>query len=173
MPRRMIVTIKKIYERRADSWAYHYRNREKTRIMCQAGREGLKIETILNQYLPTPVMEIDGYILDIPFDIRREHANQLLNRLNLSPINRELLCSWYWTESGWQELVHQYQSLPDVYEDYYYQYEPEPIDRLILVPMSAKPKQGSIKSGTSQVQVRYKSWQKGTPELVEQQKTGK
>lgn len=143
MPRRMIVTKKQIYARRGEAWSSHYRNRETAKTMISAGWNGTQIVSSLNASWSTPEMEIDGRTLDIPLNIRQEWGSRLQNIHQIN--DRDLLCIWYWTADNWQDFVRQFQSLPDVYEDYYYLYEPEPIDRMRLIPMSSKPKQGSEK----------------------------
>jgi hypothetical protein len=151
MPRRIILPVRMIYEKRGLAWAFHYKNRETVRALCAAGWDGTQVAVELSQLFPQPQLQIDGSLLDIPLNIRREFADTTLSRFRLSIFQRDLLCLWYWTESGWQEFVRQYQSLPDVYENYYYKYDPEPNDRLLLVPISSKPKQGTAKK----VQVPY------------------
>ncbi len=154
MSRRLIVTRKQIYERRASAWADHYRNRQMARTLLDNGWDGVQITMALSQAFPAPELGIDAWLLDIPLNLRREHSDQILSRFRLTPNHRDLLCRWYWSAPAWEgEFVPAFQSLPEVYEDYYMLYEPEPVDRYVLVPMSGKPKQGT--SGAEKVQVPY------------------
>jgi hypothetical protein len=139
MARRHVFTIKKIYEQRGRSWKYHYDNRDLARQLCKAGWDGALIEQTLRQELPEPKLQIDATLLDTPLDIRRKHYSHLESRFQLR--NNDLLCRWYWTEQSWQEFVQAFQALPEIFEDYYLKYDPEPNDRGVLVPMSSKPKQ--------------------------------
>lgn len=152
MPRRRVMTVKKIYEERAAQWAFHYKNRAFASSLCELGWSGASLSAALRQDYPVPSLQIDGSMLDVPLRIRCECETGLLSRFRL--VDRVLLCLWYWTLDDWQEFVRQYQALPDVCEDYYYRYDREG-DRALLVPMSSKPKQGSLpvdnlaKKGTS------------------------
>jgi len=152
MSRRIVLTAKQIYERRGLAWQRHYDNRAIAAQLCKTGWDGVQITRTLSIDYPEPTLEIDGWLLDVPLYLRQEHADRLISLFKLSYLHRDLLCSWYWTEPGWLGFVRQYQALPDVYEAYYYAYDPEPNDRLLLVPMSSKPKQGS----GEKVQVGYK-----------------
>lgn len=145
MAKKYILRAKEIYARRGAAWEYHYRNRETARVLCSIGwKDGEQITQTLNHHLPIPELQIDGTLLNIPLVVRREHEDRLLDLLRLSIYQRDLLCVWYWTESGWLEFVRQYQALPDVYEDYCYEYDPLPNDRFLLVPVS-KPVDKSLK----------------------------
>jgi hypothetical protein len=119
--------------------------------MCKAGRNGNLIAQQLRVDYPYPEMQIDGYLMDIPLNIRQAHSSDLLNQFGLG-YKTDLLCCWYWTADEWQTLVNTYQSLPDVWDDFYMKYDPEPNDRMLLVPMSSKSKQGS--GGKVQVNFR-------------------
>lgn len=143
MPRRYIFTIEEIYKRRGTAWKFHYENRALAREMTKASWDNIKILQALAMNLPEPELQIDGWMLEYPLNIRHEHFNNMQNHFRLP--NENLLCIWYWTESNWQEFKEKYQALPEVYEDYYLKYDPEPNDRGLLVPMSSKPKQGSKK----------------------------
>lgn len=145
MSRRIIMPVYEIYRRRGYSWAQHYQNRATVRALCSSGWDGVQVTRALSQDYPTPELQIDGSLLDVPLNVRREHTDRLCQRFRIPIIQRDLLCVWYWTESGWQDFVRQYQSMPDIYEDYYFKYDPEPNDRFLLVSMSSKPKQGSAK----------------------------
>lgn len=150
MPRRLVLPLKKIYENRGTEWQFHYENRLFVSSLCVSGWNGVEVALALHHSYPKPELMIDGSLLDVPLSVRREHEANFLSRFRLP--RRNLLCSWYWTESGWSEFYSMYQALPDVYEDYYYKYEPEPNDRFRLVPMSCKPKQGE-KVQSSQIYV--------------------
>lgn len=138
MPRRIVVTALEIQKRRAQAWEDHYRNRMLARALITAGTSAEIAIRNLELFYPAPEIGVDGYALDIPLVVRREHNHRMR-------LPADLLCVWYWSESYWMEFVRKYQSLPDVYEDYYWKYEPEPLDRGVLVPVSSKPKQGTKK----------------------------
>ena len=145
MARRRIMTKDEIYRRRGLCWEQHYKNRAVARELCAAGWNSVEITMALLQDYPKPELQIDGSMLDVPLEVRQKHEYETLRRFRLSHVHQDLLCVWYWTESGWMEFVRQYQELPDVFEAYYFKYDPEPNDRMLLVPMSSKPKQGSAK----------------------------
>lgn len=140
MPRRIVYSIKQIYENRLLAWEFHYKNRELARVHSAAGVNALDLVQALSIYYPKPELQIDGFMLSVPLYTRREHEDGLRSRFRVS---RDLLCSWYWTESHWLEFVREYQNLPEIYQAYYLRYDPEPNDRALLVPMDSKPKQGS------------------------------
>ena len=140
MSRRHIVTPKQIQEQRANAWQMHYQLRERAKIMIESGWDGVQISYLLSLDLPAPELDVDGYPLRVPISIRREKFDRLLSSLRVA--TTDLLCIWYWTSGSWQDFVRLYQSLPDIYEDYYYLVDIE-ADRLRLAPVSSKPKQGS------------------------------
>lgn len=155
MSRRLIVTKAEIHRRRGDAWARYYACRGLAVGMMRAGWNGENIARTLERYpdYACPEVGIDGWLLDTPMQARREHEADLLKHFRLT--DRVMLCPYFWTEKGWMEYVRMYQALPDVFEDYYFKYEPMPIDRLRLVPMSSKPKQGTGISASKKVQVPY------------------
>ena len=167
MPRRVIVKKDEMYRKRASAWEFHYNNRNIARGMCSYGKDGARISLIVKDYCIRE-LRMDGWFLDVPFESRRVMEWQVLNQCGLSHMQTDLLCHYYWTEAGWMEFVRLWQAMPEVEEDYYHRYDPLPNDRLLLVPMSSKPKRGTApslvdkpvdKSGTSkalQVQVRSK-----------------
>ena len=152
MPRRLTLSARKIIERRASAWETHYKRRALVIELCKAGWDGEQVARSLEMSYPAPVLGIDGNFEEIPIALRRTEEDRLLRLFRLDRKYRDYLCSWYWTGDGWQEFVRQYQALPDVYEDWYWKYEPEP-DRLVLAPMSSKPKQG--RGRIQKVQVPY------------------
>ena len=154
MPRRIVVKRDEIYKRRSHAWERYYKLRELARQMTSAGWDGGAIAAALKRYDEyTPELEIDGRLLDTPLEARRKYEHELLSRFRLS--DRELLCPWLWTEQGWMEFVRQFNALPEPAEDYYLRYEPMPLDRLRLVPMSSKPKQGAGTTAVQKAQVPY------------------
>ncbi len=163
MSRRSIVTKDEIYLRRANNWSWHYDNRAVMREIVSSIGESRVCATVAH-YVPEPIMLIDGDILGTIERLRGEC--EALRSLRLGWKLQRLMCAWYTTEAGWLEFVRQFQSLEEVYEDYYLFYDAE-LDAVHLLPLSSKPKQGCgipvdirvEKPGTSQVQVgrfRYK-----------------
>lgn len=127
--------------RRACAWERHYRRREIASHLCTLGWSGTRvIQALTAAGYPEPELDVDGDLLSVPLYLRQGKQDELLSLLKIQ--DHALLCVWYWTEMRWMQFVRQFQSLPDVYEDYYYRYEPLPVDRIVLVPMSSKPKQG-------------------------------
>lgn len=135
MTRRKIVTRREIYRHRAAAWESHYQNRLLAKTLISNGYDAMQIVLEINKVMEKPTLEIDGWLVDVPMEVRREKEDELLGRCKLSIFQRRLLCVWYWTETGWDGFVRAFNDLPDVYEDYYYQYEPQ-ADRLTLVPKS-------------------------------------
>jgi hypothetical protein len=137
MARRKIVTIKEIYKLRGEAWAFHYANREAVRAIGNH-YEAERIFGQLASCYPAPEMGIDGNLLDYPIDLRREYSHGSI----LPDLLSRLLCVWYWSESSWMDFVYLYQSLPEIYEDYYWRYQPEPFDRQVLFPVSTNGPRG-------------------------------
>lgn len=137
MARRRIVRCKDIYRLRGDAWATHYENRNIARELSKQA-DAVRIMRDLIEYLPAPEMGIDGALLDYPIDLRREYLHGKILPESLS----RLLCIWYWSEDCWMDMVRLYQSLPDVSEDYYWRYQPEPFDRVVLFPVSTNAPRG-------------------------------
>ena len=154
MSRRLIMIPKQIQLARVNAWSKHYENRRMVKAMISAGWNALSIIQNLQMDFPEPIMGMDGELLPIPLEIRRKHGDAL--PFNLS----HLLCVWYWSDSGWTQLERAFQSLPEPIEDYYWRYDPEPNDRLILVPVSNKPKQGQV-GAPQKVHVPYFSLSRG------------
>lgn len=137
MPRRRIVKRDDVYKLRAAAWARHYENREVVRVMGNHWNAA-RIVVELERGLPVPEMGIDGSLLDYPLAVRREFGHGKILPETLS----NLLCVWYWSEDHWMEMVRLYQSLPEIYEDFYWRYQPEPYDRLVLFPVSTNAPRG-------------------------------
>jgi len=153
MPRLHTVTIKEIYASRAKEWERHYNNR---RVVQEtyAIYDHASVCRVLQREIPPPVMRTDGSLVDgIPTLRGRAYAADLLK---IDPMQKELMCLWYWSAEGWQDFERQYKSLPDVLEDHYYRYDEE-LDIVNLVPLSDKQIQ------KRKVQVRYKS---GTSQVL-------
>jgi hypothetical protein len=136
MPRRMIVKREDIYKMRAESWSTHYQHRKLVKEMSNHRDVTDRIVRELNN-LPSPQMGIDGGLLDYPIEIRREYLHGKILPEALS----KLVCIWYWSEDDWMDFVRLFQSLPDVYEDYYWRYQPE-LDRVVLFPVSTNAPRG-------------------------------
>jgi len=150
MPRREIVTIEDVQRRRATSWEMHYRNRQAVRQLAAQ----VNVTTYINaikRNVPNPEIEIDGYLYR-PLDVIRGESNAA-QELGISQMHKGLMCLWYWTDTGWDEFVRAYQSLPEITEDYYWVYD-EQRDGAVLTPMSSKPLRADARYnlGTSQVQ---------------------
>lgn len=155
MARRRIVKRDDVYKRRADAWATHYQNREVVRAMSNHWTAE-RIIGELERGLPSPEMGIDGNLLDYPLAVRREYGNGKILPWTLS----HLLCVWYWSEDRWMEMVRLYQSLPEIYEDFYWRYQPEPYDRQVLFPVSTNAPRGRsyskvLISGSPKVHLSY------------------
>ena len=155
MPRRRVVKRDEIYKRRAAAWERYYSLRAQARQMGEVGWNGEAIARTLDCYkhYNTPELGVDGWLLDIPLETRQAEQGRLLSVFRLH--DHELLCAWWWTAVGWMEFVRKFNGLPDVTEDYYYRYQPMPLDRCILVPMSSKPKRGVGIRHSKKVQVPY------------------
>lgn len=174
MPRRYVMKVKEIYRLRGVYWARHYRFRQFS-ISC--GVDGIcVINALVKAGMPDTEVQIDGSIY-APLDVIHagHRALEVLGMRNsfaddseISITWLDLMCPYFWTETGWMQYVRLYEALADpVEEDYYMIYDAER-DGGRFVPMSSKPSRNvprpvdkSVdKSGTSQVQVggfRYKS----------------
>lgn len=161
MPRRLIYKVSDIYRLRGDSWEWNYG------LRAWANTSGLVSARVLSALaeakMPEPEMQIDGSLYR-PMDvIVAQH--RALDNLSLPSDSVELLCSmcaWYWSDSGWNSFVRQYEGLPDVTEDYYLVHDARRDGaRLFPLSYSHKPVDNyGNKSSTSQVQApvfRYKS----------------
>lgn len=166
MPRRYIIPKKEVLRRRALEWEYHYNNR---RIVAETFGmyDPYRVVNTLQKEIPAPIMRTDGSLLEGLATIKGRA--QAADHLNIDPMQKDLMCVWYWSEDGWADLNRQYQNLPDVTEDYCLLYDAE-LDAAHLVPVSQKPhdhpvgyisefyeekqeKKSRYKSRTSQVQV--------------------
>ena len=148
MSRRLIMTPQQIQIARLNAWARHYENRAMSKAMIAGGWNAMSIIQRLSTDYPAPVMGMDGELFPIPLETRRKRDDVLPFTLG------HLLCRWYWSDNGWGELERAFQNLPEPRENYYWRYDPEPNDRLILVPVSRKPKQGQG-GAPKKVQVPY------------------
>jgi len=142
MPRRIVISKEKVYQRRADSWAFHYANRGLVKQISSAV-DAHRIISIISRYVPAPVLRVDGNLLEGRETFRG--VSEAASVLNWSEAQRKIICVWYWSEVYWMEYVHAFQNLPDVEEDYYILHD-KIIDAIQLAPMSSKPKQGSAKA---------------------------
>lgn len=143
MGRRVIVSRDQMYKNRASAWEFHYNNRNIARSLCSIGFDGGRISYILKDFCVRD-LSMDGNFLDIPMQTRRQFEDSALRSCGLARTQTDLLCDLYWTQQGWLEFVRLWQALPEVEEAYYHVYDPLPNDRLLLVPVSSKPKQGSV-----------------------------
>lgn len=153
MPRREIVSIREMQERRANAWERSYRLRKTAQSIIVHGQP-LRILAAIAKHLPPPEMQVDGYLYR-PLDVIRGEAEAALE-VGIHVMHKELLCAWYWTDAGWDAFVREYQSLPEITENYYWTYDAER-DGAILVPVSAKPARSDARynSGTTEVQVSH------------------
>lgn len=151
MPRRDIVTIEEVQRRRATSWEMHYRNRQTVRQMVMQVNAATYINTI-KRHVPSPEIEVDGYLYR-PLDVINGEALAAYE-LGISQMHKCLMCLWYWTDTGWDQFVQAYQSLPEIVEDHYWVYDEER-DGAVLVPMSSRKLRADARYnlGTSPVQV--------------------
>lgn len=151
MPRREIVTIREMQERRGNAWERSYRLHKTAQSIIVHGQP-LRILAAITRHLPPPEMQIDGYLYR-PLDVIRGEAAAALE-VGISVMHKELMCAWYWTDGGWDRFVDDYQNLPEVTEPYYWTYDAER-DGAILLPVSAKPPRSDARYnlGTTEVQV--------------------
>lgn len=148
MPRRAIITKAKIFKRRAVAWEWHYRNRQTVRT-ASANMDTTKVAQILSRTIPPPVMRIDGTLTEGIATLKG--VQRAIEELRLNHTQRDLLCSWYWSQAGWDDFVNQFQSLPEPTEDYYLTYEPES-DAILIVPISQR--EPNANKGTKKVHLR-------------------
>jgi len=151
MPRRTIISVKEIYKRRASAWEWHYNNRKTAR---SAGMNTEHIAQVVQRCVPRPVMRIDGTLSESIAVIKG--VDRAINELNFTYLLRDLMCSWYWSQAGWDDFVAQFQSLPEPTENHYLSYEPES-DTILIVPLSQR--EPNSNKGTKKVQ-------KGTSALL-------
>ena len=151
MPRREIVTVKEIYQRRATAWEMHYRNRNLARQIAVQMNDPMRVINAITRHVPDPQIEFDGYLYR-PLDVIKGEA-EAAAEIGISPMNKALMCVWYWSDTGWDSFVQGFQSLPDVEEDHYWTYDQDR-DGAMLVPMSNKKLRADARynSGTSEVQ---------------------
>lgn len=140
MPRRYVFSVAELQGRRARAWAEHYESRQIGKELA-SGLDVKRVLRVLQESMPLPELDVDGYL----FESRQmiHGMNKALDILHWSFLQRRLMCVWYWSESGWMDFVHLYQSLPELYERHYLVYDAE-ADAGRLIPMSSKPKQGSL-----------------------------
>jgi len=150
MPRREIVTIREMQERRANAWERAYRLRKTAQSIIVHG-ESVRIHSAIARHLPPPEMQDDGYLYR-PLEVIRGEA-EAANEVGIHVMHKELLCAWYWSDTGWDTFVQAYQNLPEVLEPYYWTYDAER-DGAILLPVSAKPARSDARYnlGTTQIQ---------------------
>lgn len=137
MPRRIKIGKAEIYQRRLVNWEYHYNNHR----IAQAVAESQNISAVISRFVPVPEMSIDGGLLKGGETVAGIH--RVLDELHWSHQQHDLVCAWYWSESGWDCFVRGFQSLPDVEEDYYLFYDAEK-DMARFMPMSSKAKRGDV-----------------------------
>ncbi len=142
MARRIIVPRNEIYRRRARSWEYHYSNRGLVKQIALS-LDAQSIINIVDRYVPAPKLRTDGCLIEGIDTLTGIH--EALRMLRWTTSQSKIICVWYWSEVYWMQFVHEFQSLPDVVEDYYFVYDDE-LDAIQLAPMSSKPKQGSVKA---------------------------
>jgi hypothetical protein len=151
MPRREVLTVKEIYKRRATAWEMHYRNRTTARQIAIQMNDATRVIRAIQKHVPAPEIEFDGYLYR-PLDVIKGEA-AAAEEIGITPLQKCLMCTWYWSDSGWEGFVKVFQSLPDVEEDYYWTYDAER-DGAMLVPMSKKKLRADarFKLGTTEVQ---------------------
>lgn len=153
MPRREIVTVKEMQERRANAWERSYRHRGMAQAtIMNSVSITTRILSAIQRHVPPPEMLIDGYLYR-SLDVIKGEA-MAAAEIGISPVNKEVMCLWYWTDAGWDQFVQAYQALPEIYEPYYWTYDAER-DGAILTPVSSKPMRSDARYnlGTTEVQV--------------------
>jgi len=133
MPRKRVLRKDDVYRCRAGSWEFHYKNRKLARDLTVVLNVE-KILTVIDKHVPESEVQIDGDLL-FSAVLSRERG-KALEELGLGWKYKDLMCRWYWTEEDWMDYVRQFQSLPDVMEDYYYKVDFE-FDGLRLVPVTS------------------------------------
>lgn len=149
MPRSVVISAQEMYNRRGSNWEAHYKNRDTAKLYAAVDCE--RVSDVISQNVPRPVMLADGSLLDGVENLRGMHKARHYLALNSMP--REMMCVWYWSESAWMELVREFQSLPEIYEDYYMFYD-ETLDAMRLMPLSTK---GNNRQYKHEGEVRGKS----------------
>jgi len=158
MARRTIFTPKEIQRRRASCWAWHYKNRQVVRQLSPSV-DSARIATIIYRVVPMPVIRIDGSLTEGADTLKG--VERALIELCFSWLQRDLICTWYWSQSGWNDFVEQFQSLPEPTENYYLVYNPE-ADATLLVPISQREPNSNkgtkkVHEGTSTLLVPFES----------------
>jgi hypothetical protein len=146
MPRRIIIPIREIQRRRAINWDWHYSRHSLAREMCAYVSSG-DVQSTIARHVPAPVMDICGAYVEGIATVRGRREAVCDLRLEDTTDNRSLMCVWYWKDVDWTEYVHQFQSLPEVYEDHYLYYDAEQ-DAILICQMSDR-----YNFGTTSVQV--------------------
>lgn len=137
MPRRIVVKKKDIMLRRAVNWEKYYALRQQAASIVAYGRDGARVCAMIDHRMSRPALNIDGGLADLATQ-DRVARRVLLHELEL--IEEDLVCWYLWTESAWMEYVKEFQALPDPVEDYYWTYNEE-TDQALLVPMSHRSRQ--------------------------------
>jgi hypothetical protein len=150
MPRSVIVTSRDMNKRRASNWECHYQHRGAVKLFSCEDAE--RVNRKLIQSTPAPVMLMDGSLLDGIENVRAQSK-----MVECFPgLARYMMCAWYWSESGWQDLVSHFQSLPEIFEDYYMFYDAN-LDAMRLMPVSTLGNNRPKKAIRVQGEVRGKS----------------
>lgn len=132
MARRSVLRMKDINRLRGCNWEHHYKNRSMIGALA-VNREKEYIARVIERSVPPPVMRVDGSLVEGIATLKG--MDDALRDLALAYTYRELMCVWYWSLAGWDNFVAQFQSLPEVVEDYYYFYDAQ-IDAALLMPMA-------------------------------------
>jgi hypothetical protein len=154
MPRRAVITMQEIYQRRASHWEWHYHNRELAKQYCP--EDQARIRNVISAEVPPPVMMIDGDIIRGIATLKGEERATKALRMNT---NQRMMCIWYWSQEEWEHFTQEWQSLPEPTEDYYFVYD-QTADAAILEPVTTRQKpgkKGKPELGTELVRIRYKS----------------
>lgn len=113
MARRFIVSPRKIQELRASNWSKHYQRRMISKVMNLSPSLSAALAT-----LPAPALAVDAAQVEHPRETRLLLAEWSVTY----GVNKDLLCSWYWTDRDWMSFVRAFQELPEPQGDYYYKY---------------------------------------------------
>lgn len=150
MARRYVYKKSEMERLRGKHWAEHYELRNRA-VEISKTISANRVLSVIRQFVPPPDMNADANYVRGLDTITGQH--RACDEIGLDYIDGSLMCIWYWSDSAWMEFVRQYQSLPDIVEDYYLLYDAVR-DAGLLVPISSKPKQRPVdNSGTSRVQV--------------------
>jgi hypothetical protein len=174
----MVYKAAEIYRLRGVYWNRYYHFRVYARNLEMESARVLN--ALVQAGMPEPEIQLDGSIYYHGDVIRASHAAlDALGWVKGIAVDSEvcitwldLMCPYFWSESGWMNYVRLYEALPDPVGDCYITYERE-LDGGKLVPMASKSKRGKVvkpvdkpvdnpvdKSGTSKEQVpasRYNS----------------